>query len=111
MAHVTHEKHDHTHGENCGHPAVRHEGHTDYLHDGHLHHAHDGHTDEHEIASSSANPADCTNGHACASHSEAHKHGDACGHESLPHAGHTDYVVAGHLHNPHGSHCDNHGNV
>jgi hypothetical protein len=29
----------------------------------------------------------------------------------VPHAGHVDYVVAGHLHNRHGTHCDNHGNV
>jgi UDP-2,3-diacylglucosamine pyrophosphatase LpxH len=29
----------------------------------------------------------------------------------VPHADHVDYLVDGHLHHPHGSHCDDHGPV
>jgi zinc transport system permease protein len=39
--------HDHAHGEQCDHPAVRHGDHVDYVHDGHLHAAHGDHWDEH----------------------------------------------------------------
>ena len=41
------ERHDHEHGEGCGHPAVEHGDHLDYLHDGHRHAPHEGHYDEH----------------------------------------------------------------
>ena len=41
------EEHPHTHGEDCGHPAVRHGDHVDYVHDGHRHAAHGEHYDEH----------------------------------------------------------------
>jgi hypothetical protein len=27
----------------------------------------------------------------------------------VPHGDHTDYLVDGHLHHPHGDHCDDHG--
>jgi hypothetical protein len=27
----------------------------------------------------------------------------------VPHGEHTDYLVQGHLHHPHGDHCDDHG--
>jgi hypothetical protein len=27
----------------------------------------------------------------------------------VPHGDHVDYLVAGHLHHPHGGHCDDHG--
>ena len=37
----------HTHGPNCGHPAVPHGDHTDYLVESHLHHPHQGHCDDH----------------------------------------------------------------
>lgn len=37
----------HTHGPDCGHPAVPHGDHVDYLVDGVLHHAHEGHCDSH----------------------------------------------------------------
>ena len=111
MAHTTHDKHEHVHGDTCGHTAVKHGDHTDYLHDGHLHHAHEGHVDEHELAASSVHPDDCTTGHDCSAHDGSHVHGAQCGHETVPHAGHTDYLVSGHLHNAHGSHCDDHGAV
>jgi hypothetical protein len=29
----------------------------------------------------------------------------------VPHGNHVDYRVAGHLHHPHGDHCDDHGPV
>jgi hypothetical protein len=29
----------------------------------------------------------------------------------VPHGDHVDYLVAGHLHYPHGDHCDDHGKV
>ncbi len=32
-------------------------------------------------------------------------------HDQGDHGGHTDYLVAGHLHHPHGEHCDDHGKV
>jgi len=108
---IKHEGHTHTHGQNCGHTAVKHDGHTDYLHDGHLHHIHDGHVDDHTIAVGGANPANCTPGHNCGSHEAAHTHGPNCGHEAVPHGDHTDYLVNGHLHHPHGKHCDDHGKL
>jgi hypothetical protein len=111
MSHSTHAPHDHQHGPGCGHTAVRHGDHVDYAHDGHLHHTHDGHVDECAIEIGAANPADCTPSHACGAHDAAHAHGPGCGHEAIPHGGHTDYLVAGHLHHPHGAHCDDHGAV
>jgi hypothetical protein len=45
--HVTHDVHDHVHGEGCGHEAVSHGDHTDYVHEGHRHAAHGDHWDEH----------------------------------------------------------------
>jgi UDP-2,3-diacylglucosamine pyrophosphatase LpxH len=29
----------------------------------------------------------------------------------VPHGDHVDYLVDGHLHHPHGNHCDNHGPI
>lgn len=108
----THTDHEHQHGPGCGHTAVTHDGHTDYLHDGHLHHVEgDGTVTEHELPVTAANPAACTPAHDCAAHPKDHVHGPGCGHEPVPHGGHTDYVVDGHLHHPHGDHCDDHGPV
>jgi len=109
MSHDKHDNHPHQHGPSCGHTAVRHEDHVDYVHDGHLHHPHGDHVDEHTVAVGTSNPADCTPSHDCGGHEQAHTHGPACGHESIPHGDHTDYLVEGHLHHPHGSHCDDHG--
>lgn len=106
-----HEHHDHQHGPQCGHTAIRHNDHVDYLHDGHLHHPHAGHVDEHFIEVSAKNPNDCTNGHVCSEHDRNHVHGPGCGHDAVPHGDHTDYLVDGHLHHPHGDHCDNHGPI
>jgi hypothetical protein len=111
MSH-THDKHDHQHGPDCGHTAIKHDGHVDYLHDGHLHHhAADGSVHEHALAVTAANPAACTPAHACAGHAKGHVHGPGCGHEAVPHGDHVDYLVDGHLHHPHGDHCDDHGPV
>ena len=40
-----------------------------------------------------------------------HLHGPNCGHEAVPHGDHIDYLVDGHLHHPHGGHCDDHGRL
>ena len=106
-----HTGHKHTHGPGCGHTAIRHQGHTDYLHDGHLHNVHDGHADEHHFEVAGANPATCTPSHACGEHDAGHRHGPGCGHEAVPHGDHRDYLLNGHLHHPHGTHCDDHGRV
>ena len=108
----THTNHNHQHGAGCGHTAVQHEGHTDYLHDGHLHHqAADGTVTEHSLAEAGANPGACTPAHNCGAHAKGHVHGPGCGHEVVPHGDHTDYLVGGHLHHPHGDDCDDHGPV
>jgi hypothetical protein len=111
MDHKTHERHDHKHGANCGHRAIQHAGHTDYLHDGHLHYSHQGHFDEHSVEAAGPNPVSCTPNHDCGGHAEDHKHGANCGHESVPHGDHSDYLVGQHLHRPHGEHCDDHGTI
>jgi len=107
--HHTHPDHKHQHGAGCGHTAIKHDGHVDYLHDGHLHHPHEGHYDEHTLAISATNPDYCQA--APNGHDGKHVHGPGCGHEAVPHGDHTDYLVDGRLHHPHGNHCDDHGPV
>ena len=109
--HHTHGGHDHPHGSNCGHTAVKHGDHTDYLHDGQLHRVHDDHVDECTLAKGGTNPVACTPAHACGKHDKSHAHGSGCGHEVVPLADHTEYLVVGHLHHPHGGHCDDHGTL
>ena len=109
--HKIHADHPHQHGPACGHTAIKHGDHVDYLHDGHLHHPHGDHVDEHVLEVNDRNPGACTPDHACAGHDKGHRHGPGCGHEAVPHGDHVDYLVGGHLHHPHGSHCDNHGPV
>jgi hypothetical protein len=58
---------------------------------------------------SQKNPSTCTPGHACGGHDRTHSHGPTCGHRAIAHGDHTDYLVKGHLHHPHGGHCDDHG--
>ncbi len=111
MTHI-HENHDHQHGPDCGHTAVKHGDHVDYLHDGHMHHMNaDGTVEEHALEVSDVNPDGCTSGHACTGHDSGHVHGPGCGHQPVPHGDHIDYLVDGHLHHPHGNHCDDHGPV
>jgi hypothetical protein len=105
-----HADHDHQHGPNCGHTAVKHDGHVDYLHDGHLHHVATDGVEEHTLAVNTTNPGGCAP-HQCGQHDAGHRHGAGCGHEAVPHGDHVDYLVDGHLHHPHGDHCDNHGKV
>lgn len=102
-----HDKHDHVHGEQCGHTAILHGDHVDYLHDGHLHHPHAGHYDEHTLEVNETNPDGCHPVHTCGEHI----HGEGCGHEAVPHGDHIDYIVDGRLHHQHGDHCDDHGPV
>jgi hypothetical protein len=106
-----HQSHPHKHGPGCGHTRLKHEGHDDYLHDGHLHHVHGDHVDEHTLPVSAGNAEGCTPSHACGGHAAGHAHGAGCGHEAVPHGNHTDYIVQGHLHHAHGSHCDDHGAI
>ena len=105
----SHANHEHKHGENCGHVAIKHDDHTDYLHEGHLHFVHGEHTDEHQIAESVQNPSACTPEHNC--HEQTHQHGADCGHQAIPHGTHVDYLVDGHLHHPCSGHCDDHGKI
>lgn len=105
----THQNHTHKHGNGCGHKVINHDGHVDYLHDGHLHFVDGTEIQECALEATKSNPNACTPTHACKGHDKAHKHGSSCGHEAIPHAGHTDYLVDGHLHHSHGDHCDNHG--
>lgn len=101
--------HSHVHGPHCGHTAVVHGDHVDYLHEGKLHHPHEAHCDEHVLEVGERNPAECTPEHECAGHDADHVHGPGCGHEAVQHGDHIDYLVDGHLHHPHGNHCDDHG--
>lgn len=106
-----HDDHGHSHGEACGHIAIRHDDHLCYLHDGHLHCPVGGEVHEHRIAISRDNPAACKPGHRCGEHDPTHVHGPGCGHEAVPHGDHVCYLVGGHLHFPHQGHCDHHGSV
>ena len=106
-----HSDHDHSHGPQCGHIAIKHGDHVDYLHDGHLHHPHGDHVDEHSLDVGGSNPERCTPNHDCGAHASSHTHGPGCGHEAVPHGDHTCYLVDGHLHYPHDGHCDDHGPV
>lgn len=109
--HKIHGNHAHIHGEGCGHTAIVHEGGVAYLHDGHLHRPHGDHFDEQALQVSESNPDACTPSHCCPGHEPDHQHGPGCGHEAVPHGGHVDYLVDGHLHHPHEGHCDDHGAV
>lgn len=111
MPHTEHEGHGHRHGRDCGHTGIRHDGHVDFLHDGHLHHMTGDGVVEHRLDVNDGNPDRCTPDHRCGGHDGEHEHGPGCGHESVPHGDHMDYLVDGHLHHVHGDHCDDHGPV
>jgi hypothetical protein len=104
---VEHKAHGtHNHAPGCGHTELKHEDHVDYLHDGHLHHMDAaGKVVEHKLAAAK------TKDHVKAATEAGHKHGPKCGHESVQHGDHTDYIVEGKLHHVHGDHCDEHGSV
>jgi hypothetical protein len=103
----THSHTEHKHGKDCGHTAIRHEDHIDYLHDGQLHHPHSDHCDVHVIEVNETNPNDCSPIQDC----NSHIHGPDCGHESIQHGDHVDYIVNGRLHHAHKDHCDDHGPI
>ncbi len=107
----THASHNHQHTNGCGHTAVQHGDHVDYLHEGHLHRKDGQQYNECHLEETAANPVQCTPKHACADHAKDHQHGAQCGHEAVPHGEHVDYLVGGHLHHPHGPHCDDHGTL
>ena len=89
-----------------GHFAVRRLDHIDNLQDGNLQHMHQDHVDEHVLEVSGKNPDHCTPNHQCNGHDADLIHGSGCGHETLPHGNHIDYLVNGHLHHVHNGHCD-----
>jgi hypothetical protein len=103
--------HMHEHGPHCGHVAIDHGGHEDYLHDGALHHVHGKKVETHSLDVDAKNPSVCTPAHLCGGHPVDHKHGPSCGHETVPHGDHHDYLVEGHLHHPCDKHCDDHGPI
>jgi len=49
--------------------------------------------------------------HVCKGHDSKHVHGANCGHVTVKHDGHVDYIVEGHRHHVHGTHCDDHGKI
>lgn len=101
-AKVEHKSHAaHKHGENCGHASIKHSDHVDYMHDGHFHNATaSGQVVEHSVRVAAAND------HVKAPAESGHTHGANCGHASIPHGDHSDYVVDGNVHHVHGDHCD-----
>jgi hypothetical protein len=109
--HKSHQADLHVHGPGCGHASIGHRGHEDYVQDGRLDHVHAGTVTPHSIEVDQTNPASCTPMHACGGHAADHRHGAACGHASVPHGDHFDYVVGNHLHHPCDKHCDDHGPV
>jgi zinc transport system permease protein len=46
--------------------------------------------------------------HTAVPETHAHQHGEACGHQAVPHGDHVDYVHDGHRHAVHGGHYDEH---
>jgi hypothetical protein len=51
---------------------------------------------------------------ACKQHQSAdhqHIHGEGCGHETVQHGDHVDYVHDGHRHAGHEGHYDEHGDT
>jgi hypothetical protein len=98
---VTQAQHDHS-----GSTAIRHGDHVDYLHDGEMHHAGADGVENHSIEVSATNPDECNE-----VESGGHVHNATCGHETVPHGDHTDYLVDGRLQHQHGDHADDHGPV
>lgn len=107
----SHEEHNHDHAPGCGHVAIEVNGDVCYLHDGHMHHQCDGHVHCASIEFSAENPDGCAPVENLAGHEATHVHGDACGHEKVPHGDHFDFLVGDELHHEHNGHCDNHGKV
>jgi hypothetical protein len=47
--------------------------------------------------------------HNATGHDRSHQHSSNCGHQPVPHEGHSDYVVNGRVHHAHEGHCDDRG--
>ncbi len=109
--HKSHQSQTHTHGTGCDHATVAHGDHRDYVQGRKLDDVPGGNLRAHKIHVDETNPWACTPTHACGAHATDHVHGAGCSHEAVPHGGHTDYVVNGHLHHPCDAHCDDHGPV
>jgi zinc transport system permease protein len=58
------------------------------------------------LAATTIRAAHARRHHAASEH--RHEHGVGCGHETIPHHDHVDYVHDGHLHAAHGAHYDDH---
>lgn len=104
------EKPLHHHYPGCGHLLIMHDGHADFLIDSHLLHLHRGKFLEHTVKESHSNPIVCAP-LPLPIHQFEHIHGPNCGHESIVHEDHIDYLVDNLLHHAHGGHCDNHGSL
>ncbi len=102
-----HKDHDHQHGVGCGHTAIEYDGDTLYVHDGHLHSVHDNHVHCKKVEFSEQNPDGCNPLET----QDNHVHDSGCGHESIPHGDHVDYLVDGRLHHQHEDHVDDHGPI
>ncbi len=111
------ENHPHKHSSSCGHTAIRHNDKLGYLHNSHLHKQEANKVVENAVAVNSVNAESCQNGKETAklTKSKNHAHGPKCGHPSVPHGTHDDYVVnigqEYRLHNRHIDHNDDHGGV
>eukprot|EP01114_Cavostelium_apophysatum_P015021 TRINITY_DN4013_c0_g1_i1.p1 TRINITY_DN4013_c0_g1~~TRINITY_DN4013_c0_g1_i1.p1 ORF type:complete len:382 (-),score=49.80 TRINITY_DN4013_c0_g1_i1:50-1195(-) len=102
---------DHHHHPSCGHLAIVHNGHIDFLNHSRLQHFHkaSGMLSDHELTGDSY-PSECAPINK-PHHETAHIHGPNCGHQTLQHDGHTDYLVDNVLHHFHNGHCDLHGEL
>ncbi|WP_283680381.1 hypothetical protein [Lentilactobacillus sp. Marseille-Q4993] len=95
----------HVHSLECGHTKILHNGHVDYVEEnGHLHHQHEDHWDECKLEVTDLNP----DGEVQV---KAEVHDEYCGHETVPHGDHVDYLVNGRLQHVHDGHVDDHGAV
>lgn len=93
----------HVHSLNCGHTKVLHNGHIDYVEsNGHLHHKHEDHWDECQIELTAMNADNETP-------VAGEVHNADCGHQTIPHDEHVDYLVNGRLQHVHDGHIDDHG--
>ena len=107
-----HANHSHQHGPNCGHTAIKHDGHVDYLHDGHLHHVKARRLGRRACPGSRAPRTPPPASRSTMAASPRRTTSRSCLRPpAVPHGDHVDYLVEGHLHHPHGDHCDDHGPV
>lgn len=65
------------------------------------------------VGSSPSSPIHSHSSNSSLQHSKEHMHGPGCGHLSIQHGDHVDYLVDNYLHHWHaeGGHCDYHGSL